>query len=374
MPTVLSSAFSALLEKEFRQLLRNRQLLFMLLFFPVLQLCMYGFCLDPEVKHLRVGVVDVCDSPLSRTLVSALVRSQVLDLLPSGNSQQTLTTRVRDGHLEAGVIIPPEFQRLSKAGKIPSVQVILDGVDAATAGIAAGYIAQIVSNLDMELPAATRTKFPDAIQTSITFVYNPGLVAPWFFIPGVMGIMLNVVGIMVSSATLLREKDTGTMEQLLMTPVSSAEILMAKIVPLVVVLFASLGVALLSGMMIFQLPLRGGLLSLGIISLLYVFVVISIGIALSTVADNQRQAMLISFFISLPVILLSGAITPFESMPPLFQSLSIVNPLRYYIVCLRGVLLKGVGLEALWPNVLALMLFAGLLFFFSVARFRRQMA
>jgi ABC-2 type transport system permease protein len=170
-------------------------------------------------------------------------------------------------------------------------------------------------------------------------MYNPGLVAPWFFVPGVMGIVLNVVGIMVSSAALLREKETGTMEQLLMTPVSSAEILIAKIVPLVAVLFATIRVALTTGMAIFQMPYRGDPVTLLVISLLYVFVVISIGIALSTVAGNQRQAMLISFFISLPVILPSGAITPLESMPPFFQDLSMLNPLRYYIVCLKGILI-----------------------------------
>ncbi|HEY9867727.1 MAG TPA: ABC transporter permease [Candidatus Obscuribacterales bacterium] len=374
MRAFADTGFTALLVKEFHQLLRNRQLLFMLLFFPVLQVCMYGFCLDPEVKHRRVGIVDLSDSPDSRAFVSAFARSQVFDIVASGSNEKELARRVRDGHLEMGVVIPPEFARRLKAGQTPRVQIVLDGVDANAAGIAAGYLAQIVANLGLEMSAARATSYPDAVRPKATFMYNPGLVAPWFFVPGVMGIVLNVVGIMVSSATLLREKETGTMEQLLMTPVSSAEILIAKIVPLVAVLFATISVALTTGMAIFQMPFRGNPVALLVISLLYVFVVISIGIALSTVAGNQRQAMLISFFISLPVILLSGAITPLESMPPFFQDLSMLNPLRYYIVCLKGILLKGVGLAALWPNVLALVGFAGLLFFVSAARFRRQMA
>jgi len=371
MPT---TGFTALLAKEFRQLLRNKQLVFMLVAMPTFQLFMYGFALDPEVKHLRLGVVDYSKSPISRDLVSAVVRNGVFDLEESGGDEQQLSYRVRDGRLDIGLVIPPEFERTLKAQRPSRIQVILDGVDANTAGIANGYVNQIIANFGSEAKTYIATGAQDsAIRTDSTFVYNAGLIAAWFFIPGVMGLVLNVAGILVSSATLLREKETGTLEQLLMTPVTSAEILVAKIIPLVALLFVNVGVSLIIGMTIFRMPFRGDPISLFVISLLYIFVVLSLGIALSTVSDNQRQAMLISFFINMPVIQLSGAIAPLESMPPFFQHLSLLNPLRYYIQCLKGVLLKGVGLDVLWPQVLALFCFAFVLLTVSASRFRRQL-
>ena len=369
---MLSSGFRALLVKEFLQLLRNKQLLVLLVIMPMVQLSAYGLALNPEVKNLRLGVVDYAASPASRDLLATFISNQVFNLVDSGGSEQELSARVRDGQIDAGIVIGPEFSRKIKAGKKAGIQVLLDGVDANSAGIAAAYVQQTLANFQSEHSKSDIGT--DFIQTDVAFVYNPGLIAPWFFVPGVIGMVLNIAGILVSSATLLREKETGTLEQLLMTPVSSAEILIAKIIPLMVLLFINVGVSLTIGMVFFQLPFRGNPLSLFLISLLYIFVVMAIGIALATISANQRQAMLISFFITMPVIQLSGALAPLESMPPLFRTMSLFNPLRYYIVCLKGVLLKGVGLEFLYPHVLALFFFAFILLTLSASRFRKQMA
>ncbi|MBY0357904.1 MAG: ABC transporter permease [Candidatus Obscuribacterales bacterium] len=375
MSFLTNSGFWALLVKETSQLLRNKQLLFMLVIMPTIQIFLYGFALSPEVKHLRMGVIDYSQSPLSRKTVSAFIKNGVFDLESSGGNELKLTSFVRDGKLDVGVVIPPDFERKIKSHRPSTVQIILDGVDANTAGIATGYINQIIANLGSESYVhSPLLPYPDAVRNNATFIYNAGLVPAWFFVPGVIGMVLNIVGIMVSSATLLREKETGTLEQLLMTPVTSAEILVAKIVPLIAVLFLNVGVSVFIGMSVFAMPFRGNPLAFVIISLLYIFVVLAIGIALSTVAENQRQAMLISFFISLPVIQLSGAIAPLESMPPFFQNLSLFNPLRYYIVCLKGVLLKGVGLDILWPEILAIFCFAVPLLSLSAARFRKQLS
>lgn len=391
---MIASGFLALLTKEFLQLLRNKQLLVMLVMTPVVQLLMYGFALSPEVKHLRLGVIDYSNSPSSRDLVANLVSNGVFDLVSSGGSEASLGREVRDGDIETGIVIGPDFEREVKSRKRAPVQVLLDGVDANTAGIAASYIIQIFNNFrPHSMPSDSSSgsvgglpgfsfgstqSIEDSprnlLDLDSSFVYNPGLVPAWFFVPGVIGMVLNIAGILVSSATLLREKETGTLEQLLMTPVSSAEILIAKIVPLVVVLFGNIGVSLTVAMGVFHLPFRGNPLTLLVISLLYVFVVMSIGIALATISSNQRQAMLISFFITMPVIQLSGAVSPLESMPPFFRTLSLVNPLMYYIVCLKGVLLKGVGLDILWPEVVVLFCFAFVLLGASATRFRKQLA
>lgn len=370
---LFESSFAALLKKEFLQLLRNRQLIFMIVLTPVIQLCMYGMALSPEVEHLRLGVLDYSNSPISRDLISAFVRNEVFDLLPSGGNPEKLFGQVRDGELDAGMVIPPEFARKVRAERPTSVQMVLDGVDANTAGIAASYTYQIIN--DFAVAQDKRNEdINDAIKTNTVFLYNPGLIAAWFFLPGVMGMLLVISGILVSSATLLREKETGTMEQLLMTPVTSAEILLAKIVPLVVVLYANLGVSLAVAMLIFHLPFRGNPLTLITVAFLSIFVVIAVGIALATICSNQRQAMLVAFFINMPTIQLSGAMTPLESMPPFFRGLSLFNPLRYFIVCIKGVLLKGVGLDLLWPSICALLCFAFVLMSVSAYRFRKQLA
>ena len=188
-----------------------------------------------------------------------------------------------------------------------------------------------------------------------------------------MGLVLNLTGSLVSSAALVREKDSGTLEQLVMTPASSFEILLAKILPLCVLLFGNVLLALTLGTVIFHIPFYGSVPLFFAISILYIFVAISIGVTLASISRNQRQAILTSFFINLPVIQLSGAVAPLKSMPQFFQYVALLNPLKYYIECIRGIILKGVGLEVLWPNVLALAAFAIVLMALSASRFRSQL-
>jgi ABC-2 type transport system permease protein len=212
------------------------------------------------------------------------------------------------------------------------------------------------------------------VTTQTTFLYNPGLLSSWFFVPGVLGLVLTLISSLVSSVTVVREKDTGTLEQLLMTPAEAWEILLAKIVPLFVLLMGDVFLALSVGRLVFGVPFRGNFpLFLGL-SALYLFVGIGIGIMLATVCRTQQQVVLTSFFVNLPLIQLSGAIAPIESMPTVFKYLSLLNPLRHYVAIVRGILLKGVGLGVLWPNAIALFFFAVVLLSVSINRFRTQLS
>jgi ABC-2 type transport system permease protein len=360
----------ALILKELRQILRNRQLVFLLLFPPTVQIVLYGFALSPDVQNLRLGVIDESKTTDSRELISALVENHVLDLCDSGGSEKSLVARVKRGNLDAGLIIPPEFNRQIREQKTAKVQVMLDGVDANTAGIANGYITQMIQRFAAKyLPI----QVPQPVQPDITYIYNPGLVSAWFFVPGVMGLVLTLTGSLVSSATLVREKDTGTLEQLMMTPAESWEILVAKIVPLFFLLYLNVFFALFLGSTLFNLPFRGNFFLYVFVSGVYIFVCIAIGIVLATISSNQRQAILTSFFINLPLIQLSGALAPLESVVRPLQWISYLNPLRYYIECIRNILLRGVGLDVIWPNVLILVLFSAVFLFSSAYRFRRQL-
>ncbi len=360
----------ALIQKELRQILRDKQLLFLLIFPPTIQLFIYGFALSPDVYDLRLGVLDLSKTPMSRNLLDAVVQNHVFNVTPLKPTRDAAIEAVKQGRVDASMVIPPEFSRNLKQKQHAEVQILIDGVDANTAGIASGYLVQMISTFarGLEEPRTTGTIRPD-----ISFLYNPGLNSAWFFIPGVMGLILNLTGSLVSSSTLVREKDSGTLEQLVMTPASAFEVLLAKVLPLFVLLFGNVLLSLAVGLLAFQVPFRGNFFLFLAVSSLYILVAISIGITLASISKNQRQAILTSFFINLPVIQLSGAIAPLQSMPQFLQTLSYLNPLRYYIICIRSILLKGIGLEVIWPNVLMLAIFAVTLFMLSARRFRSQL-
>jgi ABC-2 type transport system permease protein len=361
----------SLVRKEIAQILRNKQLIVLLIIPPTLQLLVYGFALNPDVRYLKLGIVDYAQTADSRELVSAFTDNQIFIPQQFLFSEKALATQVETGALTAGVVIPPEFSRRLANAENTDIQILVDGVDANTAGIASGYLAQMVQQYALNRLGTTQAL---PIKTEVTFLYNPGLSSSWFFVPGVMGLVLTLIGTIVSSITVVREKDTGTLEQLLMTPAAEWEILLSKIVPLFVLLMGDVMLALTLGRVIFNLPFRGSFLLFMGLSGLYVFVGISVGILLATVCQSQQQVVLTTFFINLPMVQLSGAIAPIETMPPFFQSLSWFNPLRHYIAIVRGILLKGVGLEALWGNALMLGAFVVVLFAVSTNRFRKQLS
>ncbi len=363
----------ALIKKELRQILRDRELLFMLIVMPVMQITLYSFALSPEVDHLRLGIIDYANTSTSRELEASILQNQVFDLGYSGTDAEQLSSLVRGGKLDAGLVIPPDFERSIKSERATSIQIFLDGVDANTAGIAASYLNQILNAFNRNL--TTGSQYPKLqVQPQVSFAYNPGLESRWFFVPGVLALVLNLVSTLVSSAAVIREKDTGTLEQLLMAPATAAQILAAKVIPLSMVLMINVIISLCVAVFLFGVPFRGNLFLFLAVSLLSIIVGISIGIALAAFAANQRQSLLTSFFINLPVIQLSGALSPVESMPEFWQYVSLFDPLRYYVTCVKAIMLKGVGLEAIWPSVLALLTFAVILLAASSAKFRKQLA
>ncbi len=368
---LLDSRFWALASKEVSQILRNKQLLFLLMFPPTIQLLLYGFVLNPDVQFIKLGVVDYAQSAVSRELVAAMTANDVFVAQHYLFDEVELGRQVKQGEITTGLVIPSEFEQQLKRGQPAEVQVLIDGVDANTAGIASGYLSQIVSQYSRQI---TANPTPNLVDPEVSFLYNPGLRSSWFFVPGMIGVVLTLTSSLVSSAAVVREKDLGTLEQLLMTPAAAWEILLAKIVPLFVLLMGDVLLALLVGEVVFALPFRGSLPLFLLVSGLYIGVGIGIGILLATISKSQQQVVLTSFFINLPLIQTSGAIAPNESIPDFFRYLSLLNPLRHYVAIVRGFMLRGVGLEALWPNILALAIFATVLLGVSIHQFRRQLS
>jgi ABC-2 type transport system permease protein len=363
--------FWALAIKEFNQILRSKQTLVLLIIPPTVQLLLYGFALNPDVHYIKLGVVDYSNTYESRELISALTENNIFVTQQYLLDDRKLGEQVREGKITAGLVIPPDFKRDLSQNKTAEVQVLIDAVDANTAGIANGYINQIIRQYSRKLQS---TQVQPLVNPQTKFLYNPGLISSWFFVPGVLGLVLTLISSLVSSVTVVREKDTGTLEQLLMTPAEAWEILLAKIVPLFVLLMGDVFLALGVGRLVFGVPFRGSFpLFLGL-SALYLFVGIGIGIMLATLCRTQQQVVLTSFFVNLPLIQLSGAIAPIESMPVALKYLSLLDPLRHYVEIVRGMLLKGVGLEVLWPNAISLFLFATVMLSVSINKFRSQLS
>ena len=364
--------FLTLLVKELRQISRNRTLIISLIIPPTIQLAVFGFALNPTVSNLRLGVVDQSRSSQSRELISQLTANHVFLVANQYGDARQLEADLDRGSLDAGLIIPPLFarQRSLSTGTAP-VQLLLNAVNANTAAISQGYASQIISHLNSQRPPPG--KAPAQVEVNVTLLYNPGLDTAWFTATGVFGILLILNGSLVASATTIREKDTGTLEQLLMTPAMTSEIILAKMTPLFCLLCLDVVLVVVVTRLLFNLPVRGSLALLFLAGALCVLVGIGIGTLVGTLARTSLQAQLMSFFVNPPLALLSGATTPVEAMPVWLQPFTILNPIRHFSVIVRGIMIKGIGISTLYPNFLALATFATLLIFVSVRRFRASL-
>jgi ABC-2 type transport system permease protein len=408
----------ALILKETREIIRNPYLLFLIVVPPTIQLLILGGALDPQVRDLTLGVVDHCNSRESRDLTDSLVHSGVFPKSRKIQDEKIVSDELSMGKLDVAMVIPKEFSRDLERGQTAPVQVLVDGADAYSAGIASAYVLRTINaykpdylesafkaRVEAEIkasvqktahqkaslsamPTGSESKghnqsqngllknikggFSKLIDPVIDILYNPSQLASWFFIPGVLGASLTLTSTLVASAAVLRERESGTMEQLLMTPAETWEILLAKVVPLVAFLLADVCMAIGAAMVVFHLPFRGNFFLFMFASCLYIFVGIGFGMLLGTLCKNQRQSQLTSFFINIPLILLSGSVVPLDTMPSFLQAISVVDPLRYYVFLARALILKGDGINILWPEVSALVVFALLLIAVSANRFNRQ--
>ncbi len=368
---IVSTRIWALLVKETREILRNKYLLFLILVPPILQLLILGGALDPQVRNLSLATVDHAKTADSRELVDRLVTSGVFKKNTNLKDEKQLEGELERGKKAIGLVIPADFSKNLNQHKTAKVQVLVDGADAYTAGIASANVQRSIVEFRSNEKAAEKES--KAIDPQIKILYNPDQISSWFFVPGVLGACLTLTGTLVASATVLRERESGTMEQLLMTPASSSEILLAKIIPLATFLMIDVIVAVTASQMIFGMPCRGSFLLLLFASGLYAFVGIGFGMLLGSVCRSQRQAQLASFFINIPLILLSGTVVPLDTMPAFFQVVSIFDPLRYYALIARGILLKGATFDMLWQQLSLLAVSALIILTLSANRFKRQL-
>jgi ABC-2 type transport system permease protein len=360
----------ALIAKELNHIKRDRQLISMLLIPPTVQLIIFGIALNPEVTGLRLGVVDESRASSSRELISAFTESRSFQVAGHYASAEEMGRQLSAGNLDAGLIIPSDFARRRERRETAEVQLLLDGVNSNTAGIAEGYGQRIIASFNESAAASSAS---GGVTARVALLYNPGLKSSWFILTGVLGILLVLNGSLVAAGSMVKEKEMGTVEQLLMTPASAWEIITAKMTPIFLLLSADVWLAVAVGWLVFDVPVRGSLLLLYIAGALCVLAGIGLGTFLATFTRSQQQAQLLSFFVNPPIALLSGATTPIEAMPEWMQSVTLINPVRHFATIARGIMLKGAEVDILYLNFLALSGFAVLLMAVSAWRFRRQL-
>lgn len=377
--SLLGSRFWALFKKEFAQIFRNRQLVIQLLVPPTVFLIVFGFALSPDFQNLKVGITDYSNSRASREFVEIFDQTEAFTINRYYLNQQEMIDALATGKLTLGLTIPPEFADDIARNRTAQVQALFDAVDANTASIASAYFNQLVSDYNLrQRNSRSATSSPakqrNQVQVQTSILYNPGLNTSWFIVSGMFGIVLTVIGSQAAASLVVREKEAGTIEQLMMTPASNTEVIFSKVCPLLILLTVDVLIALTVAKLVFGVPLRGNLLVFLMIAVLYFWVGISIGILIATYSKSEQQTQLTAFFINPPLVLLCGATTPISAMPTFVQWLTYLDPLRYFVEVARGILLKGVGLEALWPQVLILLGFATVLMTLSIHQFRRQLS
>ena len=381
---ILNPRLRALIRKEFAQIRRDRRLAISLVIPPVLQLVLFGFALNATVSHLQLGVVDDSHSSRSRDLIATMTQSGSFDLTRTYGSVKELGEALSRGELDAGLAIPTDFEKDLERGRPTDVQILLNAMNANTAAIGQGYAEGVIQSWNQTLSqGGLHARFQKIATNSVTmrgnvllhpaFLFNPGLITNWFTVTGTFGVLLMLNGSLVSSAAMIKERERGTVEQQLMTPATTSEIIVAKILPLFMLLCLLVLFAATLLRVIFDVPFRGNIFLVLSGGALCVLCGIGVGTFIATYTKSAQQAQLMAFFINPPLSSLSGSLTPVEAMPKWLQPVTLLNPIRHFSIISRSCLLKGSGMDTLWPNYLALIGFATVLLTLSVRRFRKQL-
>lgn len=353
-----------MIRKEFIQMRRDRLTIAMMVGMPALQLAMFGYAIRTDVRNLPTVVLDESRTSSSRALVDAVRNTGNFELVGHVRTRDEIRAMIQEGSARAAVVIPPDFDRNLRRGQPAQAQVIVDAADplASSAAISAATAAS--AGLAAS-PAARR------VEVRVRPWYNPALRNSSFIVPGLVGLLLSITLIVMMSMAIVRERERGTLEQLVVTPIGKTSLMLGKITPFAVVGYIQMTVILALGKLLFQIPLEGSLLLLYALSAAFIVANLGLGLFVSTIAQTQAQAMQLSFFFMLPNILLSGYMFPREAMPEPAQWIGLLLPLTYYLQILRGILMRDAGFAPLWPQTLALTVFAVTIVSLSVGRFKK---
>lgn len=368
------SRILAILKKEFLQMRRDRLTLGMVFALPLFQLLLFGYAIQTEVKHIPTAVFDQSLSAESRDMMEAFSASGYFDVHYSATGYAEITKMIDSGKAKVGIIFPPDFSENLKRGDTATVQVLVDASDSmsSSTAIATANAIGLLKSQKIFIQKAQINNIPYDIR--VRPWYNPDGITAYYMVPAILGIIVTMTMVMMTAVAIVRERERGTLEQLMVTPIRSFELMIGKIVPYIGLGYLQITVALLVGALVFQVPVRGSLLELYGLTLFFITASLGLGILISNVAKTQMQAFQMSFFVLLPSIMLSGFLFPREAMPLIIQYIGNVIPLTYYLVIIRGIVLKGIGFPYLVSQVAALLVFSVVLITLSIIKFKKKIA
>jgi len=358
--------------KEFIQIFRDKRMKAIVFVIPLLQTMVFGYAVTMDVNNIPTAVYDLDRSPESRELVRRLSASSYFDVRYAPGSP----AEVQDLLDRSRVTVALQIDRGFSADlhrRIPAaVQLLVDGTDSNTGIVALDYANRIILKYARDLAPAGSAP-PVRIDLRQRAWYNPELKSKNYNVPGVIAMVIMLTSLLLTSMAVVREREIGTMEQLMVTPLKPVELILGKTIPFAIIAFFDMILVTVFGILVFDIPIRGSLVLLPLSTAIYLLSVLGIGLVISTVAKTQQQALMSTFLFYMPAVLLSGFMFPLENMPDLFQYLTFINPLRYFLVIIRGLFLKGNGIDILWPQMAALLVLGSVVITLSVLRFRKRL-
>jgi ABC-2 type transport system permease protein len=366
-----------MLIKEFIQIFRDPKMKGIIFMMPIIQVLVFGYAVTTDVKHVATAVYDLDNSVASRELVARFVESGYFDVVEYVTDEGRAKELIDRGKVGAVIRMNKGFEDELRAGRTAQFQVIVDGTDSNTAGIVLDYSAKIAGQLSQEILVTRFSRLrghaeePGRVDLETRAWFNENLESRNFYVPGVIAIIVMLITLMLTSMAVVREKEIGTMEQIMVTPITSGEFILGKTVPFAIIGFADVILITVIGVFWFEVPIRGNLLLLFIATALYLMTTLGVGLLISTVSETQQQAMMSTFFFYFPAVLLSGFMFPIANMPVIIQWLTYLNPLRYFLVIIRGIFLKGIGPTVLWPQMFALAIMGLSVLWLATKRFTK---
>lgn len=369
----------SLIQKEFIQIVRDPRTLIITFAMPMVMLLLLGFAATNDVRNVTLAVWDQDHTPASRALLDAYRTADYFRLEYEVGSQPEIAELINANKVRGAIIIPPDYARQLARGQSAEVAFVLDGSDPTVAGTAlsaATFIGQAhATTITLERLAergqSTAIRTPIEVRTQVW--YNPNLVSAYYMVPALIGIILQMLTTMLTSTSMVRERERGTIEQLIVTPIRAWELIVGKLAPYVLIAFIDTLLILIFGVLVFKIPINGSIPLLLLLVALFLITTLGLGLFISTIASTQQEAVLTAFFFMLPSIFLSGFFFPLAAMPTPLQIVSYAIPLRYFLIIVRGIVLKGVGAEALYPEIISLTIFAIVIMTAAILRFRKRL-
>ena len=362
--------------KEFTQMLRDRLTFAMVLGIPIIELLLFGFAINSDPRHLPAAVLLGDNGPQARTILQALRNSTYFDFVGEARSEKEGRDLLARNRAQFVINIPPNFSRDLQRGDRPALLVEADATDPAATGNALGSLGTLVDSAlanDLKGPLAFLAATDGPVDVRVHALYNPEAITQYNIVPGLLGVILTMTMVMITGLAITRERERGTMENLLAMPTRPSEVLVGKIAPYIIVGYLQVGIILLAAHFIFKVPMVGSIPLLLASTFVFILANLSLGITISTIAKNQTQAMQMTFFVFLPSILLSGFMFPFRGMPHWAQALGEVFPLTHFLRIVRGILLKGNGVADVMVDLWPLALFAAIVLTIGIKRYRQTL-